>query len=199
MQLCVKMAIISIMKIYQVDAFTDQPFKGNPAAVCFPDSTCTDEWMASLAAEMNLSETAFLSPMGDKNSYHLRWFTPKGEVDLCGHATLASSHILWATGKADPHEPISFQTLSGRLGARMSGDWITLDFPAEAQKAADVPDQLEEAIGASIQYFGANRMDYLVEVDSEATLLSLKPDFKKLMGLKTRGLIVTARPSRGRR
>ena len=114
--------------LFQVDAFADAPFTGNPAAVCFPPDGVSDTWLQAVAAEMNLSETAFLWP--EDEGWRLRWLTPEVEVDLCGHATLASAHVLWTTGRADG--PIAFDTRSGRLEARRRGDRIALDFPASS-------------------------------------------------------------------
>ena len=122
------------MRLYQVDAFTDQPFRGNPAAVCLLDEARDDDWMQAVAGEMNLSETAFLLP-GDER-FNLRWFTPSVEVELCGHATLASAHTLWETGAVATDEAIEFDTRSGILSARRSGDWIELDFPAMPEQEA---------------------------------------------------------------
>jgi PhzF family phenazine biosynthesis protein len=116
------------MKMYQVDAFTRKPFAGNPAAVCVLTSPADDIWMQKVAMEMNLSETAFLLPEGD--GYRLRWFTPTMEVPLCGHATLASAHILWGEGLLEPSEEARFYTQSGLLKARRDRDWIEMDFPA---------------------------------------------------------------------
>ena len=114
------------LTIYQVDAFTDRPFAGNPAGVCVLDEPRKDAWMQAVASEMNLSETAFLVPNGD--AYDLRWFTPALEVDLCGHATLASAHVLWQTGRLAPTQRAEFHTKSGLLSAERQGDWIELDF-----------------------------------------------------------------------
>ena len=115
-------------RIVQVDAFTDTPFRGNPAAVCILDGPASEAWMQAVAREMNLSETAFLYPAGE--AYALRWFTPAVEVDLCGHATLASAHVLWEDGHLPPDVPAVFDTNSGRLTATLAGSWIELDFPA---------------------------------------------------------------------
>jgi predicted PhzF superfamily epimerase YddE/YHI9 len=113
--------------IVVVDAFTDQPFAGNPAAVCILPSPASDAWMRDVAREMNLSETAFLHPAGD--GYALRWLTPAVEVDLCGHATLASAHVLWQDGYLDRSAEARFHTRSGVLTAKRAGDQIVLDFP----------------------------------------------------------------------
>lgn len=132
-------------QVIQVDAFTSEPFAGNPAAVCLMDKAGDEAWMQSVAMEMNLSETAFLYPV--ENGYHLRWFTPVAEVELCGHATLASAHVLYEDGHAAHDEPIHFQTLSGELVARKSGNWIELDFPAAHSTPATAPTVLTKALG----------------------------------------------------
>ena len=117
------------MKLFHVDAFTSEPFKGNPAAVCMANRLLSDALMQKIAAEMNLSETAFLTEQGD-NAYGLRWFTPAIEVDLCGHATLASAHVLYEQGAVSADSTISFHTRSGELSVEKIGDRLTLDFPA---------------------------------------------------------------------
>src|SRR6187200_90874 len=124
--------------LHVIDAFSDGPFGGNPAAVCLLPAPASEEWMQKVAAEMNLSETAFLVRRED--GYELRWFTPKVEVALCGHATLASAHVLWEQGHARPDESIRFHTLSGVLTAQRSGEQIELDFPLEPDASADPPD-----------------------------------------------------------
>jgi PhzF family phenazine biosynthesis protein len=176
--------------IFQVDAFTEQPFAGNPAAVCILPEPRDDAWLQAVAAEMNLSETAFLTKQGD--GFRLRWFTPKVEVALCGHATLASAHVLLQEGLARPDETICFQTLSGVLTATRKGDEIELDFPLEPDAPIDAPANLVKALGVALKYVGKNRFDYLVEVDSVATLQSMTPDFKLLATVTDRGVIVTA-------
>jgi PhzF family phenazine biosynthesis protein len=177
--------------ITQVDAFTDKPFAGNSAAVCVLPESRDESWMQSVALEMNLSETAFL--VRQAVGYQLRWFTPAVEVDLCGHATLASAHALWEEGRLRPDEQARFYTRSGLLTARRSGDWIEMDFPAKPEEAAPAPDGLIEALGASAKYVGRNAFDYIVELDSEDTLRRLKPDFTLLQKIPVRGVIVTSR------
>ena len=179
------------MKIYQADAFTHQPFHGNPAAICLLDSPRDDAWMQALAQENNLSETAFLEKKA--NGYNLRWFTPAAEVLLCGHATLASAHILWDHGHIAKDQEILFSTVSGILTTRLLDDWIEMDFPAEKAEIVKAPDFLEEALGTSGLACGKNRMDYLVELADEQSLRSLRPDFRMLERLDARGLIVTAK------
>jgi PhzF family phenazine biosynthesis protein len=176
--------------IFHVDAFTGKPFAGNPAAVCLLPQPAGAEWMQQVAREMNLSETAFLVRQGD--GFQLRWFTPAVEVDLCGHATLASAHVLWQEGHLKPEETARFHTRSGLLTARRSGESIEMDFPAVHGEPAPAPAQLVQALGVTPQYVGKNRFDYLVQVDSEETLRGLRPNFALLETLPIRGLIVTS-------
>lgn len=187
-------------RIVQVDAFADRPFSGNPAAVCVLSSPADEGWMQAVALEMNLSETAFLLPEPEPDapdSYRLRWFTPTVEVDLCGHATLAAAHVLWEDGRRPEGEPISFSTRSGRLRAGRSGGLIALDFPAEPVVDRQPPAGLIEAVGASSPRFvGGNRMDLLLQLDTEAEVWALSPDFGRLRSIPTRGVIVTARSDR---
>jgi PhzF family phenazine biosynthesis protein len=177
--------------LFQVDAFTDRPFTGNPAAVCLLPDSRHDQWMQAVAAEMNLSETAFLLEQDD--GYRLRWFTPKIEVDLCGHATLASAHVLWTEGRVPLDEEIRFHTNSGLLKACRRGDLIELDFPSQPPSKVDPPPGLLEALGVSAKFVGKNRFDYLVEVESEDVLRGMRPDFHRLGQIEVRGVIVTSR------
>jgi PhzF family phenazine biosynthesis protein len=181
------------IRIVTVDAFTSRPFAGNPAAVCVLPEAPPDAWMRDVAREMNLSETAFLVPRED--GYHLRWFTPAVEVELCGHATVASAHVLWEDGHLPAGVQARFHTLSGLLTADRRGDWIELDFPAKLEQPAEAPPELLPALGCSAVYVGRNQFDYLVEVDSEATVRALNPDHSLLRRLPVRGVIVTARGS----
>jgi PhzF family phenazine biosynthesis protein len=180
--------------LFHVDAFTAEPFAGNPAAVCLLPGDRPDDWLQRVAAEMNLSETAFLQLLAD--GFRLRWFTPKAEVDLCGHATLAAAHVLWQEGRAAPDQPIQFHTRSGILRAFRREDLIELDFPLLHEEPASAPAGLAAALSATPRYVGRSRFDYLLEVDSEATLRQLRPDIRRLAALPVRGLIVTARSSR---
>jgi PhzF family phenazine biosynthesis protein len=179
------------VRIVQVDAFTAKPFGGNPAAVCVLPAPRDEEWMARVAMEMNLSETAFLHPTGD--GYQLRWFTPSVEVDLCGHATLASAHVLWQDGHVASGHPARFHTKSGVLTCERRGDWIEMNFPAKLEQPAQPPPQLAEALGVELKYVGRNQFDYLVEVENERTVRELKPQHHLLSQLPVRGVIVTAR------
>lgn len=181
------------MKIAQVDAFTPKPFGGNPAAVCVMDRAAPEAWMKSVAAEMNVSETAFLHPQD--GIYQLRWFSPVVEVALCGHATLASAHVLWQDGHLEQNQQARFQTKSGLLTADREDEWIKLDFPAKgAEAVASPPSGLLESLGiASPKFVGKNVFDYLIEVDSEEAVRSVQPDFGQLLKVEARGVIVTAR------
>jgi len=179
------------LRILQVDAFTDRAFGGNPAGVCLLDQAADAVWMQNVAREMNLSETAFLSPRAD--GFDLRWFTPGAEVDLCGHATLATAHVLWTEGLLAPDLTARFHTRSGWLTADRRGDWIELDFPSQAVAPQEAPPGLLAALGVRPQYVGKNRTDYLIEVASERDVRALSPDFGKFKGLPIRGVMVTAR------
>jgi PhzF family phenazine biosynthesis protein len=176
----------------QVDAFTDRPFAGNPAAVCLLPFSRNPIWMQQVAREMNLAETAFLLRRGD-DSFDLRWFTPAVEVDLCGHATLASAHVLWEEGHLDGREKARFHTRSGVLAASRQGDLIWLDFPCTPDQPQPKSLELERALGARIGYLGRTQFDYLVEVESETEVRALDPDLGTLARLPVRGVIVTAR------
>jgi len=179
--------------IIHVDAFTDKPFAGNPAAVCILEKPRDDMWMQKVAREMNLSETAFL--VKRFRGYDLRWFTPETEVDLCGHATLASAHVLWEDGHLAANEAARFSTRSGVLACRRKDGWIEMDFPAEPEMHAAAPPELMTALGVSPVYVGKNRFDYLVEIESEGLLRTLAPDFNLLRTVPMRGVMVTARSS----
>ena len=177
--------------IVQVDSFTDRPFAGNPAAVCVLDAARSESWMRDVAREMNLSETAFLHRTED--GFQLRWFTPTTEVDLCGHATLASAHVLWEDGHLAADQQSRFHTRSGLLSAERAGDWIRMDFPATPAQSVEPPADLMRALGAAARFVGRNHFDYLVELDSDATVRGLQPDIGLLARAGTRGVIVTAR------
>ena len=177
--------------VTQVDAFTDTPFGGNPAAVCLLAEPAPERWMRDVAREMNVSETAFL--VRQDGGFGLRWFTPAVEVALCGHATLASAHVLWETGRLDPDEPARFHTQSGLLTARRLDGWIELDFPAEPPAPIKAPVELATALGVEPRWVGRNRFDYLVEVASEEVVRGAAPDFGALGRLSSRGVIVTSR------
>ena len=179
--------------IVVVDAFADRPFAGNPAAVCVLDRAADEAWMKDVAREMNLSETAFLHPLNEDSSlFALRWLTPSVEVDLCGHATLASAHVLWESGRLGPHEVARFSTRSGILAAKKAGERIEMDFPALATTETDPPEGLAEALGSPFVRVASTRMDLLVELKSEQAVRSLRPDLTRLARLPVRGVIVTS-------
>jgi PhzF family phenazine biosynthesis protein len=178
--------------LYLVDAFTDRPFAGNPAGVCLPDTHLDPARMQSVAAEMNQAETAFVRPRPD-GDWDLRWFTPTVEVELCGHATLASAHVLWQTGRVPASTAIRFHTLSGVLTCTSRGGRIEMDFPAEPALPVQSPAEEAFALGAAPTFVGRNRMDMLVVLDSAAEVRDLAPDMEQVSKIKTRGVIVTAR------
>ena len=179
------------LPLFQVDAFTDRPFSGNPAAVCLLDRERDAAWMQAVAAEMNLSETAFLLERED--GFSLRWFTPATEVDLCGHATLAAAHVLWEQGLLAPGAAARFHTRSGLLRATRSGAVIELDFPAAPAEPAPAPPGLLAALGLDGGEVCRSRFDYLVVVEDAAAVRALRPDFPALGRVETRGVIVSAR------
>jgi len=174
----------------QIDAFTDRPFAGNPAAVFVLPAPRDAGWMQHVAAEMNLAETAFL--VRRAGGYDLRWFTPAAEVDLCGHATLASAHLLWDEGHLEQGATATFHTRSGVLTAKRQGDLIWLDFPATPVQPATMLPDLERAIGAPIRYLGRTAFDYFIELESEAAVRAVEPDLTVLARLPVRGVVVTA-------
>lgn len=193
------------LKITQVDAFTDKAFSGNPAAVCVTTEPLAEPLMQAIASEMNLSETAFLHPLDsepdtggfpNEEGYRLRWFTPLTEVDLCGHATLASAHILWSEGHLAAGEPAKFKTKSGWLTAKQGADgWIEMDFPAmPVEHSAYVMPQLVKSLccGGNIRAVSKNQTNFLVEIQTEHALRGLKPDFVQMNKLPVQGVIATA-------
>jgi PhzF family phenazine biosynthesis protein len=184
--------------LLQIDAFADAPFTGNPAAVCLLDRAAEEGWMQRVAAEMNLSETAFLYPVED--GYALRWFTPTVEIALCGHATLASAHALYETERLRRDEPARFHTASGLLTVTPAGEGrLTMDFPATPPAPADdLPDGLPAAFAVEPVWTGRTRFDLFVEVADEAAVRGLTPDPAAVAALGARGIIVTARADEGR-
>ncbi len=184
------------LRIVQVDAFTSRPFGGNPAAVCVLPEAGDAQWMQKVAREMNLSETAFL--VRQEDGFDLRWFTPTVEVDLCGHATLASAHVLWEDGLLAKDAQARFHTRSGLLTSDQRDGFIEMDFPAKLESPAEPPAGLLEALGCKAVYVGRNQFDYLVEVATEQELRALNPDHSRLREFPVRGVIVTSRSHRVR-
>ena len=180
------------LPLHQVDAFTERAFAGNPAAVCLLAEEADPAWMQAVASEMNLSETAFLLPEGPPGAYGLRWFTPAVEVELCGHATLASAHVLWSTGSVAPEAAISFSTLSGTLTAARDGDLIAMDFPAAVPERAEPPAGLLEALGVTPVWVGRALVSWLVEVSSVEEVVRAAPDMERLAAVPGQGVILTA-------
>lgn len=176
--------------ITQVDAFTNRAFAGNPAAVCVLSAPQDDAWMQNVAQEMNLSETAFIVRQDD--GFGLRWFTPTVEVPLCGHATLASAHVLWSEGHLSVDEVVRFSTKSGVLTAKLQGDWIELDFPVNVSCATVAPSELSKALGVAYKSVFENSLGYLVELESEDLVRELQPNFQLLKTLPVSDIIVTS-------
>ena len=165
-------------RFYHVDAFTSAPFSGNPAVVCPLLTSADATWMQHVAAEMNVSETAFFHPGPD--GFHLRWFTPTTEVDLCGHATLACAHVLWEAGTLKEGEPARFQTASGLLTVTSDGQWMHMDFPAERAEPCEPPPALLDGLGVAVRAVTINRLDYVAELESEDAVRTLAPDLSLL-------------------
>ncbi|MGM3304802.1 PhzF family phenazine biosynthesis protein [Anabaena sp. WFMT] len=176
--------------ITQVDAFTNTPFTGNPAAVCILATPQPDEWMQKVAQEMNLSETAFLVKQDD--GFNLRWFTPTVEVPLCGHATLASAHVLWSDGHLLPDEIARFYTKSGVLIAKLQIHWIELDFPVNHSQPIEAPAELSQILGIPYKSVYQNSLGYLVEVESEELVREMQPNFQQMKTLPIANCIVTS-------
>jgi len=182
------------IRIVQVDAFTNRPFAGNPAAVCVLGEPKPDQWLRDVAREMNLSETAFLWPRDGE--FDLRWLTPAVEVDLCGHATVASAHVLWQDGHVPEGRQARFHTRSGLLTADRRDEWIELNFPAKIAKEVEAPAGLLRGLGVDgARFIGLNAFDYLVEIESEDAVRKLSPNYSALRKFEVRGVIVTARAS----
>jgi PhzF family phenazine biosynthesis protein len=177
--------------IYQVDAFTDEPFKGNPAGICILEEDAPDTWMQNVAAEMNLSETSFL--LSDKNDFRIRYFTPAAEIPLCGHATLASAHILFEEGFADKRDEIVLHSKAGKLTVRFDNGWITMNFPAYPVKPVNIPEDIEKIIGiVPAELYRTEHGWSFAVLNNEKEVRSLKPDFTKMKDSEFGDLIVTA-------
>ncbi|MEH6444287.1 MAG: PhzF family phenazine biosynthesis isomerase [Oceanospirillaceae bacterium] len=183
------------LPLYQVNAFSEQSFDGNPAAICILDEAKSTQWMQSVAAQMNLSETAFLESKSDR--YSLRWFTPTKEVDMCGHATLASAHCLWEQGYVDESESILFDTIGGELTASLRQGLIELNFPSNCATAVDKPEELVALLGIEPIFCGKFGEKYLFEVQTSQELLALNPDFGALKLLPERGVAITCKADQG--
>jgi len=178
-------------QIFQVDSFTNVRYSGNPAGVCILEQSVSEQWMQSIAAEMNVAETSFLVPKGDR--FHLRWFTPELEVDLCGHATLAAAHILWETEVLSPSSTAIFDTRSGELMASKRGDWIEMDFPAKPAMVSEVSAEILEVFGPEVVGYGRSEFDHIVEFPSHDSVADYIPDITRLAALGGRGVIITSR------
>ncbi len=178
------------MKIYTVDAFTDGPRSGNPAAVCILEKEIPERIKQRIASQVNLSETAFL--LEKEGIFELRWFTPETEVDLCGHATLASAHILFTLGIIPAAEDAVFSTKSGILTARKKSDLIEMDFPSEDPWEVETPEDLLVAVSAAPLYVGRNRFDYIALYENEGIVRSAVPKLSHVRRLDSRGLIITS-------
>jgi PhzF family phenazine biosynthesis protein len=176
------------LPIYQIDAFSSKLFYGNPAAVCSLHSWLPDQVMQSIAQENNLAETAFYVPKDGQ--YEIRWFTPMNEVDLCGHATLAAAHVLFRL-QGVTKSPITFQSRSGPLRVFSEGEFLTLDFPAQAGVRCETPRDMSEALGTTPNEC-YRAMDYMAVFETEDEITSIQPDFRRLKNLDLRGLIITA-------
>jgi len=175
--------------IYQIDAFAEKPFEGNPAAVCPLDDWLPDEVLLSIAEENNLSETAFF--VVTSKGFHIRWFTPVTEVDLCGHATLASAHVIFHCLEYE-EDVIVFESRSGILNVSRNEGYLVMDFPAQPPSVCDTPKEISLALGIEpIECLKAE--DYIVALESEADVLAVAPDLEMLKKLDLRGVVITAR------
>ena len=181
------------LSIYQIDAFAHQVFSGNPAAVIPLKSWFPDEIMQNIALENNLSETAFFVPI--EKGFHIRWFTPAAEVDLCGHATLATAHVLFQHFNYSEKE-IQFESRSGILKVKKKNDLIILDFPSSGVEEIETPENLKSAFNFQPQKCFKGRDDLMLIFKNEMDILNLQPDFQKIIESKTRGIIATARSTK---
>jgi PhzF family phenazine biosynthesis protein len=181
---------VGVIRLFQVDAFADRPFAGNPAAVCLLDEPVEGDWPGKVAGELNQPATTFVWPIAE--GFGLRWFSPTTELTLCGHGTLASAHVLWEAGQLAPDAAAHFETRAGRLSARRVEGRIELDFPADEVTSTEAPSVLLRALGATPTFVGRTPRDYLVELGSEAEVRALTPDLALLRQVETRGLIATS-------
>lgn len=189
--------MMTIHRLFQVDSFTDTPFKGNPAGVCILSYGVTVDWMQSIAREMNLSETAFVTKI--PTAFDIRFFTPEIEVPLCGHATLAAAHILYEMGTVNPVDTIKFKSKSGDLIASQRGDWIEMDFPKDSLEKIDIPEVLRKIVNTEIkEAYRSGFGWYMLELYDENAVGDVKPDFHIMRSENISPLIVTA-PSEDRK
>ena len=178
--------------IFQVDAFTDEPFKGNPASVMIVSEDVTSEWMQNIAFEMNLSETAFVIPQN--NGFHIRYFTPAKEVALCGHATLASAHILYSLGLISEKDKIEFKALGGDLTVKKDGSWIVMNFPAFDNQKTDIHTDFESSVGFQpIEMYSSNYNWVIAVAQTEDEILNSNPDFERIKNNGLAHLMITAK------
>jgi PhzF family phenazine biosynthesis protein len=184
-----------MISVVHVDAFASKPFTGNPAAVCLLREEQSAAWMAAVGREFNLPATAFVSPRPQGDGFGLRWFTATNELELCGHGTLASAHALWDTGALPASEAARFHTQGGILTATQRDGWIEMDFPAVKEDPETPPAGALDGLGVGVspRYVGRSNLDYLVEVENEAAVRALTPDFPRLATVPVRGFIVTSR------
>ena len=180
------------ISLYQIDAFASKLFEGNPAAVCPLDEWLSDDIMQSIAAETNLSETAFFVPTD--NGFHIRWFTPVSEVDLCGHATLAAAYVLFNI-LGYKKDKIEFDSKSGILAVTKANEWLVMDFPAQPPVLCDIPKEIVEAFN-TVPIECLKSEDFVVVFEREIDIESANPDFEQLKKLDSRGVIITAKSTR---
>lgn len=181
------------LPFFIVDAFTNVPFGGNPAAVCIVEQDVDAAWMQNVAAETRLSETAFIQS-GSGSRFNLRWFTPTVEVNLCGHATLASALVLWTEDRVPSSQNIEFETKSGLLTATRVAEGTAVDFPSISSHSIEVPPDLEDVLGIDFVWVGTAGEDLLIEVDDPVLVKNFQPNFSKLSTVETRrGIIITAK------
>lgn len=180
------------LAITTVDAFTNKAFSGNPAAVCLLDQELSSDQMQTIAMEMNLSETAFVTRTSEADSFGLRWFTPTVEIDLCGHATLASAFWMVASGWAKPGETIRFQTLSGELLVKSDGDWMEMNFPLIPTTREKHPFFKDEFFGAKITNAASLKKNWIIELEHADAIEACSPDFTLVKEHSEEGIIITA-------
>lgn len=177
------------LTLYQIDAFANKPFEGNPAAICPLDEWLSDELMQSIATENNLSETAFF--VKNNNGYHIRWFTPAHEVNLCGHATLASAYVIFNILESKEQE-ITFESKSGLLTVKKNNNWLQMDFPSQPPVHCEIPQQILEAFDETpVECLKSE--DFIVVFENEETILNSKPKLSLLSELDLRGVAITSK------